>query len=113
MPRLKICKEESCHNLQTTSGYCRLHYLKHWKRLKKEAHERATKRLNRYIESVIEKHPKKYIEVIKEDLRSSNFPKDSDPYASELDEIYHLFSESTYEEDIERLIQDLKIEKNF
>ena len=97
--------------MQTTTGYCRLHYLKHWKHLKKEIEERAAKRLNRYIEAICEKHPKKYLEVIKEDL--SDAFKKSEGYTGEMDEIYHLFSESTYEEDIERLIQDLKIEKNF
>lgn len=112
MARIKICKEEGCHNAQTTAGYCRVHYLKNWRRIKKEQQERAAKRLNRYIEAIYHKHPKKYIEVIKEDINSDKF-KRHEEVSEELDELYRLFNEPTYEEEVERLIKDLKIEKNF
>lgn len=113
MPRIKICKEEGCHNSQTTSGYCRLHYLKNWKRLKAEVQERAAKRLNRYVEFICKQHPDRYVDVIKENLRSKNFEKTTDDRFHEVDDLYNLFNEPTYEEDIERLIHDLKIEKEF
>ena len=112
MPRIRICKEEDCHSAQTTGGYCRLHYLKNWKTIKKEQQERSAKRLNRYIESICRKFPDKYIEVLKEDIESRKFKRHDDQH-DEIDELYHLFSEPTYEEEIERLIHDLKIEKNF
>lgn len=113
MPKIKICKHAGCHNAQTTHGFCRLHYLKNWKKLKDEAHQKAIKKLNRYIESVCAKNPEKYIEVIKEDIRSKGFEKKIDEHFNEVDEIYRLFSEPTYEEEVDRLIKDLKIEKGF
>jgi len=112
MRRIKICKAEGCHNAQTTGGYCRYHYLRNWKEIKKEQSEKAAKRLNRYIESVCKKHPKRYLEVIKEEIQTQKFT-DQAPYREEMDDIYRIFKESSYDEDIERLIKDLKIEKNF
>ena len=110
MARIKICKYEGCHNAQTTAGYCRVHYLKNWKTIKKEQQERAAKRLNRYIEAICKKHPKKYIEVIKDEINNDRI-KRADDSSEELNDLYHLFNEPTYEEDVERLIKDLKIDK--
>ncbi|MBI2092908.1 MAG: hypothetical protein HYT75_07960 [Deltaproteobacteria bacterium] len=111
MAKIKICKEEGCHNEQTTGGYCRLHYLRNWKTIKKEQQEKAVKRLNRYIEAICRKHPTKYVEVIKEEINSKKIRRD-DAY-SEVDDLYHLFNEPSYDEEIERLIKELKIEKEF
>lgn len=112
MARIKICKEKGCHNAQTAGGFCRLHYLRNWKQIKEEAQEKAAKRLNRYIEAVCKEHPKKYVEVIKEDINNNKIRK-LDNASEEMDDLYRLFNEPTYEEEIESLIKDLKIEKNF
>jgi hypothetical protein len=112
MAKIKICKEEGCHNAQTTAGFCRLHYLKNWKNIKKEQQERSAKKLNRYIEAICRKHPDKYIEVIKDEIKSNKF-KSHDEANEEMDDLYRLFNEPTYEEDVERLIKELKIEKDF
>lgn len=112
MSKIKICKEEGCHNSQTTSGFCRLHYLKNWKNIKREQQERAAKKLNRYIEAICRKHPDKYIEVIKDEIKTKKF-KTHDDSNEEMDDLYRLFNEPTYEEEVERLIKELKIEKNF
>lgn len=112
MPRIKICKEEGCHNAQTTSGYCRLHYLKYWKKIKADVQERSAKRLNNYIEAICRKNPKKYVEVIKDEINQDRIGKVETGHR-DVDDLYHIFNEATYEEDINRLIQDLKIEKDF
>lgn len=112
MSKIKICKEEGCHNSQTTAGFCRLHYLKNWKNIKREQQEKAAKKLNRYIEAICRKHPDKYIEVIKDEIKTKKF-KAHDDANEEMDDLYRLFNEPTYEEEVERLIKELKIEKNF
>ena len=112
MARIKICKEEGCHNAQTTGGFCRYHYLKNWKKIKKDEHEKAVRRLNRYIEAVCKKNPKKYLEEIKEDINTGKFDLDVQN-REDVDELYRLFNESSYDDDVERLIKDLKIEKDF
>lgn len=112
--RIKICKEEGCHNTQTTGGYCRLHYLRHWKQLKKKAERSAADRLNKYVERMMRQFPDRYVDEIKRDLRTRHFErKIEEALPEEADSVYRLFNDPNYEEEVERLIHDLKIEKEF
>lgn len=116
MARIKICKEAGCHNSQTTGGYCRLHYLKHWKQIKAEVNEKAAKKLNRYVDYMSKKNPERYIEDIKKDLRQRRF----DPGFSaadteggaEPDLVDRLFGNDEMNE-LEEILKELKIEKDF
>lgn len=113
MPRIKICKEDGCHNAQTTAGYCRLHYLKHWKELKAIAAEKAAKKLNRYVDFMSKQNPERYIDNIKKDLRSKHFePKNDEEGAEETEAIDKLFGADERAE-IETILKELKIEKDF
>lgn len=116
MPRIKICKEKSCHNAQTTGGFCRLHYLLNWKKLKAEKKKKAAKSLNRYIESILKRHPDRYLEEIKKDIRSRDFEERIEgEYGSGTlqDESWSLFDSNTSDEDLEEIINHLKIENDF
>ena len=114
MSRIRICREEGCHNAATTGGYCRLHYLKYWRHIRDDKRKKAAKKLDRYIESVVAKHPDRYMEVIKKDLRSPNFGRFVDEhFAGEEDDELDLEEEEAYDEDIDLLIKQLKIEKGF
>jgi hypothetical protein len=114
MARIKICKESGCHNAQTTSGYCRLHYLKHWKELKAQATEKAAKKLNRYVEFMAKKNPDRYIDDIKKDIRNRRVNPDAggDDAAAEPDIVDRLFGTDEKEE-LDEILRDLKIEKDF
>lgn len=63
-----ICREIACEALATTAGYCRLHYIKNWKRIKRKEGILKEGKLNRYIEELVSKYPEKYIEAIRHDL---------------------------------------------
>lgn len=117
MARIKICKEEGCHNAQTTGGYCRLHYLKHWKELKADAAEKAAKKLNRYVDYMAKKNPDRYIDDIKKDLRQKRMDPgfgadDNEAVGGEPDLVDRLFGVDEKEE-MEEILRDLKIEKDF
>lgn len=113
MAKIKICSQEGCNNAASTEeGYCRLHYLKNWKRLKEESRKKAAKRLNTYIEGIIKKNPGKYVEIIKRDLRNPNFSKIIDQLPVDED-TSAIFGDPSYDEEIEKLIRELKIEKGF
>lgn len=115
MARIRICKDKECQDAATTEGYCRLHYLKHWKDIRDEKKQKAAKKLNQYIEYICKKHPDRYMEVIKKNLRSRDFDG----------RVGNLFDEegspgpglpftgADYEEEVERLISELKVEKDF
>lgn len=114
MPRIKICTEPGCNNTQTTKGYCRLHYLKNWKKIKAEKHKKAADRLNKFIENIVAKNPDRYVEVLKKEIRSKGLDKAAkEEYSSELEDIYKIFNDPGYEADIEKLIQGLKVEDEF
>jgi hypothetical protein len=64
------CREVACESLATTSGYCRLHYIKNWKKIKRKELILKEGKLNQYIEELVAKYPDKYIEAIRMDLSS-------------------------------------------
>jgi len=63
-----VCREVACENLATTAGYCRLHYIKNWKKIKRKELILKERKLNQYIEELVVKYPDKYIEAIRQDL---------------------------------------------
>ena len=72
----KMCRESSCENLATTKGYCRLDYIKNWKKIKRKEMILKEGKLNQYIEELVSKYPDKYIDVIRQDLSTEvNFNK--------------------------------------
>ncbi|MFZ9594803.1 MAG: hypothetical protein ACO3A2_01860 [Bdellovibrionia bacterium] len=63
-----VCREVACEGLATSGGYCRLHYIKNWKKIKRKEVILREKKLNQYIEELVTKYPDKYIEAIRQDL---------------------------------------------
>jgi hypothetical protein len=72
----RMCRESGCENPSTTKGYCRLDYIKNWKKIKRKEMILKEGKLNQYIEELVSKYPDKYIEVIRQDLSTEvNFTK--------------------------------------
>ncbi|MBI3544837.1 MAG: hypothetical protein HY075_16315, partial [Deltaproteobacteria bacterium] len=65
-----VCREVACELMATTGGYCRMHYIKNWKKVKRKEMILREKKLNNYIEELVSKYPDKYIEAIRQDLAS-------------------------------------------
>ena len=115
MPKIKICAEPGCKNVQTTKGYCRLHFLKNWKRLKDEAQRKAADRLNRDVEGIGKKSPDRYMETIRKDLRGDRQPAVAGEENASRDELDDVLHEMGYpdEDAVDRLLNQLKIDKGF
>jgi hypothetical protein len=62
------CVVRGCDNPATTGGYCRYHYIKFWKDVKKKEAILTEGRLAKIIEDLVRKYPLKYIESIIQDL---------------------------------------------
>jgi hypothetical protein len=62
------CREVACEGLATSAGYCRLHYIKNWKKIQRKVLILKEGKLNQYIEELVAKYPDKYIEAIRQDL---------------------------------------------
>ena len=63
-----MCRENACENQATTKGYCRLDYIKNWKKIKRKEMILKEGKLNNYIEELVSKYPDKYIDIIRQDL---------------------------------------------
>jgi hypothetical protein len=62
------CMEKGCDNLRTTQGYCRLHYIKNFKTIKRKKEILKEGKLQDYITELISKYPPKFIEQMLSDL---------------------------------------------
>ena len=62
------CREPGCDLDFTLVGYCRMHYIKNWRRIKRKEGILASGQLNNYVEELVNKYPDKYLDVIREDL---------------------------------------------
>ena len=88
-----VCREVACEGLSTTAGYCRMHYIKNWKKIKRKELILKEGKLNQYIEELVAKYPDKYIEAIRQDLAS-----DKD------------FAKVIYDLDLDESIDDFDVE---
>lgn len=66
----KSCAQAKCPSQAESSGYCRLHYLSNWKRIKLNDQLKAEARLNHFVDKLAKKYPDSYIEKIKEGVES-------------------------------------------
>ena len=62
------CIEKNCDNPAATLGYCRYHYIKNWKEIKRKQSILAEGKLQLFIEDLVNKYPLKYLEGILSDL---------------------------------------------
>lgn len=77
----KFCLHESCKSTAANKGFCRLHYIAHWRELKAGEKEKSEKRLNAYVNRMAERYPKDYMERIKENL------EDEEKFQASVDEL--------------------------
>lgn len=66
----KRCREPGCEHDFSLQGYCRLHYIKNWRRIKRKESILSTGQLNNYVEELVNKYPDRYLDVIRQDLAS-------------------------------------------
>lgn len=103
-----VCREVACEALATTASYCRLHYIKNWKKLKKKELILRERKLNQYIEELVSKYPDRYVEAIRQDLASD---QDFAKVISDLDlEESHEDFESESSEAMDGIIDHIKRE---
>lgn len=111
-PKIKICKENNCMSEQTTDGFCRLHYLKNWKLIKSEKKKKALKTLNNYVENIIRTNPENYKSSVKNSLFAEEGEGGGNTYFQK-DDIDSVMEDLGYKEDLDRLIDGIKVDKDF
>ncbi len=111
-PKIKICKETDCVSEQSIQGYCRLHYLKNWKILKKEKQKKSLQSLNRYIDNIVKTVPDRFVETLKGNIRE---PLDFAGSASSFskDEFDTVLGSLGYSEELDEVLNHIKVDKDF
>ncbi|MFH1728643.1 MAG: hypothetical protein ABIA04_09525 [Pseudomonadota bacterium] len=106
---ISLCKIPNCGNQAFHKGFCRLHYLKEWKVVKKQEGESLEVNLDDFIEKLKIKYPKDFLDILKQAT------KNSENLNKRLKEIYNKKIEadedfSMYDEDIEAILKNIKVE---
>ncbi len=68
----KHCSQDECKLEAVNSGFCRLHYLANWKRMRLNEHIKAERRLNAYVDRLAKKYPEDYMARLKETLEDDD-----------------------------------------
>ena len=101
----KICSEPSCKREASAQGYCRLHYISHWKHIRLNEKVKAERRLNAYVDKISKKYPKDFLEKIKETLEDeAKFKK----MVTELDIEIDISPKETDDEFLARFLRAVK-----
>lgn len=70
--------------------------------------------MNRYVESILKRHPDRYVEEIKKDIRSHDFGKRiGEEFGAAEQEEWNIFESTTSEEELDEILDQLEIEKDF
>jgi len=101
----KYCMETGCKADPVSHGYCRLHYIAHWKHIKLDRQVKAERRLNAYVDRLAKKYPKDFMEKIKEGLESEEKFQQT---MEELEAVSEDNSE-TENEFLEKFLRDIKV----
>lgn len=111
--KIKLCVHIGCHNQATTLGYCRLCYLKNWKKIRNESKKKAAKNLNKYIDSIMRTSREDKVQNLRERVQ------DDSTMARSLDDMIHhdsvrdVMTDLGYREDLDIMIDSIKIDEDF
>ncbi len=64
------CKVRECDELSLVDSYCRLHYIKLWKKIQLRKKILTDGKLEKYIEELTQRYPDKYIDMLRDDLKT-------------------------------------------
>ncbi|MBI4211597.1 MAG: hypothetical protein HY540_03070 [Deltaproteobacteria bacterium] len=111
MAKIRICKEKICKDQATTEGYCRLHFLKHWKTIRDDKKKKAAKKLNAYVDYMLRSNPDNVVEAIRSNIQKGEFKDQPTPDAA--DEPTFIFEDAGAQDEIRTLLKELKIGKEY
>lgn len=66
---LRQCKVLGCDRLYFAKGYCRLHYIKYWKRIKIKERLMSESLMDDHAHSLIDQYPDEFIDQLREDIK--------------------------------------------
>ncbi len=107
--QIVICKQTGCHDISTTFGFCRFHYLSSWRKIKTKEAKKKGLELEAYLEDMMRKFPEEFILKLKSEVEDMA-EKEALGEGEETTEKSGLFDQMDDDEDLETIIHGLKVE---
>jgi hypothetical protein len=108
--QIVICKQSGCHDISTTTGFCRFHYLASWRKLKtKEARKKGIE-LESYLEELTRRFPEEFLQKLKLEVEEMSEKESMGEGEEGIERAGGLFDQMEDDEDLETIIQGLKVE---
>ncbi len=63
-----LCRYTNCDQASTVEGYCRYHYLLHWKMIQLRKKILSEGKLEKYVQELTARYPDKFIDILLKDL---------------------------------------------
>ncbi len=107
--QIVICRQSGCHDISTTKGYCRFHFLATWKRGKSKEAKKHGQELDAYLTELSRKFPEEFLERLRTEI-DELIEKDRAEDSDETQDRSGLFDALEGDEDIDTIIKGLKVE---
>lgn len=111
--QIEICIAKNCKNKAEVSDYCRLHYLKNWEKLKRKEDISGLKKLNKFIEKIVQKHPKNFKKVLKNDVKNDESWEETKPGKFKSRDLDAFDDELFFDMDIDDILKGLKMDDDY
>ena len=106
--KIVICRQTGCHDISTTHGFCRFHYLASWKKMKSKEAKKRGQELEVYLTEMSRKFPEEFLEKLRselEEVAEKERVEEGDDATER-----GLFDAIEGDEDIDTIIKGLKVE---
>lgn len=111
--KIKLCRVQGCNNQSTTMGYCRLCYLKNWKKIRSERKKKAAKNLNKYIDNIMRNSKQETVKSLQSNIQNEvSFERSVDDMFHK-DSVREVMTDLGCREDLDIMIDSIRIDEDF
>lgn len=106
--RIVICSFSGCYDMATIKGFCRLHYLSNWKRLKAKEAKSEGLELQDYLKQLAARFPEEYFEKLRNEIDEMASKEAAKESAAE--ERQSMFEADDADDDVDYIISGIRVE---
>ena len=107
--RIVICKTPGCFDMATVGGFCRLHYLSNWKKVKSKEAKSHGKGLEEYLQELATRFPEEYFDKLRAELEEMS-SSDSSDSSDDREERSSFYDTEDGDEDMDTIIKGIRVE---
>jgi len=110
--KIVICKRSGCFDMSTTiHGFCRLHYISGWKKLKSQEAKGQGKGLDEYMQELVGRFPEEFFERLRSEMdETSQSASEGDSGEEASSDRSSIFDPDDGDEDMDTIIKGIRVE---